>query len=222
MPGPDDRTRNTLLIETLDHLIRSLPPEISEGLRAMTMQTYTEANVKNGVQYSASSYFTGITANETIDNIIITGDNPIAIKAQYIAMRDGGDILADWYRGPTYTGGTDLSALVTNQSDINPVASLATLIGPTPTNPAGGDYSPNDATKPNVTALGTRIQPTLVILGTSGAGNNNSFSRNVTLGLEQNLAPNTVYLYRRTFRAATAACFGFSTWYEGGLDLPRP
>ena len=222
MPGPDDRTRNTLLIETLDHLIRSLPPEISEGLRAMTMQTYTEANVKNGVQYSATTYFTGLTAGETIDLIIQTADNPVAIKAQYIAAKNSGDILVDWYRDPVFTGGTDISAGVFNQNDINPVASAATLIGPLPTNAAGGDYSPNDATKPTVSALGTKIQPTLVVLGNSGAGASSSAARNVTIGLEQILAPNTTYLYRRTCVAAVASLFGFSTWYEGGLDLPRP
>lgn len=212
-------TRNELLQELIANLARALPAEIAEGLRAITTQSYTEANVKNGRQYAASSYFTGLTAGETIDYIIIVGAKPIAIKAQYIALKNGGDILIDWYRGPTYTGGTDLSALVTNQSDINPVAPLAVLIGPTPTDPSTGNYAPDDASKPTVTALGTRIQPTLVELGTTGLGGS-TLARNTTIGLEQNLAPYTTYLYRRTFRGATDACFGFSTWYEGDLDLP--
>lgn len=196
-----------------------LPAGLFSGFRAITTQGYVEANVKNGVQFSASTYFTGLTAGETIDVIVITGDKPVAIKSQYVASKDAGDIISDWYRGPTYTGGTNISSGIFNQSDINPQPTTVSLIGVLPTNAAAGDYSPNDATKPTVTNVGTKIQPTLATLGVSGQGVSVQ-SRSTVIGLEHNLAPNTVYLYRRLFIAATSSHFGFSTWYEGGLDLP--
>lgn len=197
----------------------SYPSGLFEGLRAMTTQNYTEANVKNGVQYSASSYFTGLTPGENLDTIIITHDKPIAIKAQYVAIKNGGDILSNWYRNPTYTGGTEITAIVTNQNDINPVDSDSQLFGVVPTDPTGGDYSPLDSSKPNVTDVGVPIQPLIAVLGDIGIGGSSS-SRNVTVGLEQILAPNTTYLYRRRVVDNTDSLFGFSTWYEGGLDLP--
>lgn len=218
----DDRTRNQLLIETLDHLSRVLPAEVAEGLRAINVQGYVESNVKLGVQYSASTYFTGLTAGENLDIIIQTGDKPVAIKGPYVPAKDGGDVVLQFFKNPTFTGGADLSAGVYNQNDINPVASGVTLIGVAPTDPATGDYSPNDATKPNITDTGTPIQPSLVVLGAETAGSSTTNTLSASIGLEQILAPNTTYLYRRTVRAATASFFGFSTWYEGELDLPRP
>lgn len=192
------------------------------GLRAMCTQSYTEANVKNGSQHSASSYYTDLTAGEILDAIIITGGKPISIKAQYLAIRDGGDVMMDWYRDPVYEGGVDIVALgeVFNQNDINPIDVLGTILTCVPTNPAGGDYSPDDSTKPVVTDLGIKKQPTITVLGNSGMGSSTS-SRDAVVGLEQILAPNSVYLFRRTVLADTASLFTFSTWYEGGLDLPR-
>lgn len=194
--------------------------KILTGIRAFTVQFYTEANVKNGLQFSASSYFTGLTAGEHIDIIIVTGAKPVIVKAQYLAARDtDSDVLSDWYKNPTYTGGTNITPSVCNQSDINPQLTTVTLHGPTPTNAATGDYSPNDATKPNVTNVGVKVLPTLATLGvsTQGSGHN---SRNTLIGMEHVLAPNSVYLYRRTTRSTVGAMFGFSTWYEGTPDLP--
>ena len=193
---------------------------ITVGLRALTVQFYTEANVKNGLQFSASSYFTGLTAGETTDVIVVTGSKPGLIKGQYVALRDtDSDILSDWYKNPVYTGGANLNASIYNQSEVNPQATTITLIGCTPTNAAGGDYSPNDATKPTITNPGVKIQPSIATLGTVGVGGSHN-SRNTLVGLEQVLAPNSVYLYRRTARSAVGAMFGFSTWYEGEPDLP--
>lgn len=195
------------------------PNGLYEGSAAVTTQSYTEANVKNGSQFSASSYFTGLTAAENIDIIVITGAKKVLIKAQYLALKDGGDILQDWYRDPVYTDGANISAGIYNQSEINPEATTIQLIGPTPTDAAAGNYAPNDATKPNVSDVGTKIQPTLVTLGITGQGSS-SGSRSTITGLEHELDANSVYLFRRRFVANTASMFGFSTWFEGEPDLP--
>lgn len=197
-----------------------MPPGIFTNDRAMTVQSYTEGNVKNGSQFSATTYLTGLTAGEIIDVIVITGDKPVLIKGQGIDIKNSDDILLDWYKGPTYSGGTDISSGIYNQSDINRLPSTVTLIGLLPTNPGAGDYSPNDATKVTVTNVGTKIIPTLVALGTSGIGGS-SQARAVVEGLEQVLDANSTYLFRRTARGATDSLFGFSTWFEGEPDFPR-
>lgn len=196
------------------------PPGIFEGSRAITAQGYIEANVKNGVQFSASTYLTALTAGEIIDVIVITGAKKVLIKAQYLALKNSGDILMDWYRGPTYTGGANISAGIYNQSDVAPQPTTMQLFGVTPTNPAGGDYTPNDATKPVVTNVGTKLLPTISVLGTTGIGGS-AQSRGAVEGLEQVLRANTTYLFRRTAIAATESMFGFSTWFEGEPDFPR-
>lgn len=202
-----------------DDPVPMIPDGAYTGYRGMIAQSYVEANVKTGAQFASSSYFTSLTTGEILDVIVRTGSKKIIIKGQYMAIKDSGDILSDWYKNPTYTGGADVSSGIYNQSDVNPQATTVQIIGTLPTNAAGGDYSPNDATKPNVTALGTKIGPTLATLGTTGIGGSNQ-SRAAVEGLEQVLQANSVYLYRRTIRAATASLFGFSTWYEGEPDFP--
>lgn len=195
------------------------PESVFSGMRAVTMQGYIEANVKNGVQFSASTFLTALTANENIDIIVITGAKKVLVKAQYLALKNSGDILMDWYRNPTYTGGANISAGIFNQSDVAPQPTTMQLIGVTPTDPAAGNYTPNDATKPNVTNVGTKILPTIAVLGTTGIGGS-AQSRGAIEGLEQVLEANTAYLFRRRPLAATESMFGFSTWFEGEPDFP--
>lgn len=196
------------------------PPGLFEGNRAMTVQSYTEGNVKNGSQFSATTYLTALTAGELIDVIVITGAKKVLIKAQSLTLKNGGDMLIDWYRGPTYTGGANISAGIYNQSDVAPQPTTMQLFGVTPTDAAAGNYAPNDATKPVVTNVGTKILPTISVLGTSGIGGS-AQSRGAVEGLEQVLRANTTYLFRRTAIAATESMFGFSTWFEGEPDFPR-
>ena len=202
-----------------DESVENFPPGVFSGLRAMTTQSYTEANVKAGVQFSASTYLTALTPGEIIDVVVVTGAKKVIIKSQQLSIKDSGDVLLDWYKSPTYSGGSNITSGVYNQSNVNPQAGTVQLFGPTPTNAAAGDYSPNDATKPTVTNVGTKISPTLAVLGITGQGSSNA-SKSATEGLEQVLDANSTYLFRRTFIGATASMFGFSTWYEGGTDLP--
>jgi hypothetical protein len=198
----------------------SLDADYFNGDAGMIKQSYTEANVKNGLQFSASTYFTGLTAGENLDLIVITGDKPIIVKSQYIEIKEGGDVISEWYRDPVYTGGSDITSGIGNQNDKNSEATTLQLIGCLPTDEAVGKYSPKDATKPNVTNIGTKILPKIVTLGVIGQGSSVS-ARSSIAGLEHILRPNTTYLYRRKSIAACDSFFGFSTWFEGEPDLPR-
>jgi hypothetical protein len=195
--------------------------DLMSGLRAWTVQSYTEANVKNGAQFSASTYLTNLTAGEFIDYIVITGDKPVSIKAQYVAVKNSGDVFATWYRNPTYTGGADVTAGIKNQSDINNNPTTMQLVGVMSTDPSNNNYNPDDATKVTVTDPGVQILPMLVTLGSTNQQGNSTAARKTQAGLEHILAPNTTYLYRRELKGTTESLFGFSTWYEGQLDLPR-
>lgn len=196
-----------------------LPDGVFEGTRAITAQGYIEANTKNGLQFSAASLFTGITANQNLDVIFITGDKPVIIKAQYIATKNAGDVIADFYENPTYTGGANLNSGIFNQTRISPQPTTVNLVGLAPTDPLTYNLTPNLATAPNVTDVGLKIQPPLFVLGVTGAGNS-STAKAAESGLDTVLKPNTVYLYRRHCVGAVASFFGFTTWYEGDPDLP--
>jgi len=202
-----------------DDPLPMIPDGTYSGYRAQIAQSYTEANVKSGAQFSASTYLTGLTAGEFIDIIVITGAKKVIIKGQYIELKDSGDVLIDWYKNPTYSAGTNISAGVFNQSDVTRLPSTVQLIGLLPTNAATGNYTPNDATKVTVTAVGTKICPTLAVLGVIGQGASQS-SRAATEGLEHVLDANSTYLFRRTCIAAAASMYSFSTWFEGEPDLP--
>jgi hypothetical protein len=195
--------------------------DLMSGLRAWTVQFYTEANVKNGVQYSASTYLTGIAEDEVLDLIVVTGDKPVSVKAQYVSVKDGGDVLSTWYRNPTYTGGANLTAGISNQNDFFNVPTTLQLFGVKAIDADNDNHAPDDTTKVNVTNPGVKILPMLATLGTNINGSSGSSARNAQIGLEHILAPNTSYLYRRKVLGPTSSLFGFSTWYEGKLDLPR-
>lgn len=102
-----------------------LPGGVFDGTRALTVQNYTEANVKNGVQYylratwpSADSIVAGASRRLWFK----TGALPVIIKLRdfsYVAE----EIRIRLYKGPTgVTGGTDL--VIHNYNGISPVAAV--------------------------------------------------------------------------------------------------
>lgn len=179
------------------------PDGLYTGTRAMTVQYYTEANVKNGAQHALATYNPAMPAAPGFtDIVVITGALPISIKGRAFQW-DGAGIQLDTYRSPTYTGGTPTPYY--NMSDINPLTGLAQILF-----------------APTVTDLGVRISPTRTLLGSTGQGNSvlSSAAKDAD-GLESILAPNTAYLFRTTsLHSSTQRISSFSTWYEGGLDLP--
>lgn len=176
------------------------PDGVFSGLRATTFQGYTEANVKNGVQYEVSNNVAALANAANLDTIFITGANPVLIKSRLVKF-NGTSLLTRVYRAPTYTGGTPVAYF--NLNDRNPVAGGVSILGGA-----------------NVTAPGTEFGAPTYDIGSEGQGNS-SLSTYSTFGVERLLRPNTTYLQRITNDSGAAQrVTGFLTWYEGGTDLP--
>ena len=170
-----------------------------EGFRALTVQSYTEANSKIGVEHEGSTKYTaaGLSSNNTF---FVTGALPVSLKGRVISFTGDG-VTAEIFTGATYTGG--ISAPYQNASDINPVAGLSQIIV--------------GATLVDAGTLG--FAPDHLIGNTSNQGKG---STGAIVGREKLLKPNTTYLFRITsLDAAAQDIASLLTWYEGGLDLPR-
>ncbi|MNK82080.1 hypothetical protein D3C87_1018430 [compost metagenome] len=167
----------------------------------MTTQNYTEANVKNGVQYEASALVTALAALASIDTVFITGAKPVIIKARQLAF-DGHGLTARVYRGPTYTGGAAIP--IYNLNEVNPVATtVQALSGAT------------------VTGTGVEFGAPTFAIGSDLQGQSLQGAYSVA-GQERLLAPNTTYLLRVTSTDPTdpQRVSTYLTWYEGRPDLP--
>lgn len=190
-------TRNKLLEDTLD---RTAPAGAYEGTRALTIQGYVEANVKNGVQHEGSTLLTiaGLAANDTI---FLTGSLPVALKGRIISYTGGG-VTGEIFEAPAYTGGT--SAAYQNPNAITQVAGLSQIIvGATVTDDGTLKFAP-----------------------THSLGNQSNQGKGATdTGIvgERILKPNTAYLLRLTsLDTQSQSVASFLSWYEGELDLPLP
>ncbi len=179
-----------------------IPTGSFTGNRAITAQSYTEANVKNGVQYEVSALNSAVAAAGNVDVIFITGSKPVIVKARQLTF-NGLAAVARVYRAPTYTGGTPISTY--NLNDRNPVASTVTVL-----------------TGATVTAVGTEFgAPTYMLGTTAGVGQAVTTTFSVA-GQERILRPNTTYMLRLTNTSANPQDFtSYLSWYEGGTDLPR-
>lgn len=175
------------------------PDGLYSGLRAMTVQDYTEANVKNGVQHEGSTLLT-LGAGAVSDTIFLTGTLPVSLKGRTISYTGDG-VAGEIYEAPTYTGGVDTE--YQNANAINPVVGLSKiLVGATVT--VDGDLI---------------FAPSYSIGNQSNQGKGATSS---TLGSERVLKPDTAYLLRLTsLDDASQQVSSFLSWYEGELDLPR-
>lgn len=193
-------TGATAFIWRDDESMEAAPAGAYSGLRALTTQSYNEANVKNGVQYEISADTPALAAGANTDVIFTTGVNPVLIKGRQVKF-NGLSLVTRVYRAPTFTGGTVTPYF--NLNDRNPVTGTAVV-----------------RTGATVTAPGTEFGAPTFDLGSSGVGNS-SLSTYSVPGIERLLAPNTTYLLRITNdSAAVQRVTSYLTWYEGGTDLP--
>lgn len=187
------RTRNQILEE-------GFPEGITSGTRALTTQSYTEANSKLGVEHEGSTMF--VAGSLSVNNtFFVTGSLPVSLKGRVIGYTGDG-VTAEIFTGATYTGGT--SAPYQNASDINPVTGLSQIIvGATLTDEGVLAFAPDH-----------------LIGNTSNQGKG---STGAIIGREKLLKPNTVYLFRLTsLDSSSQTIASLLTWYEGPLDLPLP
>lgn len=181
---------------------RGFPPGVFEGNRALNIQTYTETNVKRGVQFETSAFIPSVLAAANVDVLIVTGPLPVTIKNRSIATTA---VTATYtlYKNPTATAGTSVPIYNLNA---NPAIAQATGVAINLT--------------ATTTSVGTQIAAPVYIVGSTGNGQAvlGTFD---TLGIERQLAPNTTYLARfSNTSAATCSVAVSSTYFEGFTDLP--
>lgn len=179
------------------------PAGLFTGLRAMTVQNYVEANVKNGLQFEFGTQAMTVAASANMDVLFVTGSKSVIIKDRAVSF-NGAGVTAVVYESPTVsTNGTAL--FVGNLSRIAPQATtIAAYQGPT------------------ITSVGTQISAPNASIGSTAQGQSvvGTFS---TGGAERILKSNTSYLLRIT-NNDTSSCkiSAYVTWYEGTPDLPLP
>lgn len=177
-----------------------LPDGLFSGMRAMTSQSFIEANVKNGRVFEASSAPVSLAAAGNLDIILITGNTPVIVKDRKIKF-NGVLLTTRIFRAPTYTGGSLLTAY--NLNDTSSAVSSVQILGGVA-----------------VSATGTEFGAPTYEIGSSGLGSS-QLSTFSTPGTERILRPNTVYLQRTTNGDATPYLVsGALIWYEGPIDLP--
>lgn len=176
------------------------PPGAFIGLRALTTQSYIEANVKNGVQYEASALNLAVAAGANIDICVTTGLRPVLIKLRKIDF-NGARVEARVYKNTVFSGGTPITYY--NMNLRNPIAgSMQAFAGAVVSN------------------IGVEAGAPTFGIGSVGQGQSTSGSY-ATSGIERLLATQSNYLLRIT--NSTAAPQDISTylsWYEGDTDLP--
>lgn len=184
------------------------PPDAWRGFRALTTQPYTEANVKNGVQFylRAAWPLTDTIPNTAGSNVryiwFKTGAKPVLVKLRemfYVAE----ELSVQLYTGPTgVTGGTALA--VGNYNGVAPVATTAQA-----------------KKNVSVTARGTEFGGSDPEYLFGAAGNPQRAPNSIPVGRERVLPANTEFLVAITNTGTSAARVQYYLdWYEGATDLP--
>lgn len=173
------------------------------GLKAVITQSYTEANVKNGVQFGHSTFVPVLGSEATIEFALVTGSKPIAMKGR-IFQYDGLGMLVEVFKDCTISGGTpseplNLNSKSDNTSEVRIVSGF--------TNPTYGDVF-----------IGERAY-----LGDSTVGNGITTTVSSEIfGLETIYKENTTFIIRVTSIDATSPqrLSSYMSYYEGDFDLP--
>lgn len=182
-----------------DDLEASIPAGVFTGARAVTSQSFRDANTKLGNLFNASRRVVGLAAEANADSIFLTGANPVILYARNIGYTGNG-VSASIYRQPTYTGGT--ASDINNPNDINPSTTGVALL-----------------TAPTVTNIGTLT--TAIAYSEGNTSNQGKGNPGASLGEEIIMLPNTAYLLRVTSLDTQAQNFSaYLSWYEGQPDLP--
>lgn len=189
-------------INVLRGIARALIPiKAFLGLRALNVQTYTESNVKLGLQYESSARVPSLAGGAKSNLILITGSKPVIIKDRQIGCTGAG-ITARVYKNPTYSGGSPQAVYNLRQDDVAVPTTVQLIAGVT------------------VSAVGTEIAAATHVIG-NGSGPLSNAGTFSSRGLERVLPANGVYLLEITNNDSGAIQLGtYVTWYEGTPDLP--
>ncbi|UNY40113.1 hypothetical protein KLEA5_gp10 [Aeromonas phage vB_AveS_KLEA5] len=173
---------------------------MTQGQKAVVFQNYTEANVKNGVQYYCRALFPAVGVGTTVQFSFQTGVKPVVIKSREVNFDGSSRVDYVALEGGTATGGAAVE--VGNENRINPVPTTVTL-------------------KQGVSLSGGVTFRTKTIFGSGSTSGGGSRVGTDVLGRETVLKPNTLYQVKLTNTAGSTANIQLElSWYEGTLDLP--
>lgn len=177
---------------------------VINGLRAICIQSYDEANKKRGLQWEASRLVT-IASSAPANNvysIIRTGSMPVDLKARTLGYTGLG-VIGRIYKNPIYTGGTNDPWFNMNPRYLGTQPEIQLLVGMTVSN------------------KGTLCGADIIDIGpesnqSRGATPRESGSNRI---LDE---PNTAYLLEiASLDPGSQQVMARLEIYEGGLDLPN-
>lgn len=182
-----------------------IPDGAFTGLRAITVQPYTEANVKNGVQYNIRAVWPmadTIAAGTSRKLFFQTTSKPVIVKLrelQYLAE----ELKIELFQTPTgVSGGTPLT--VHNYNGVSPVATTVVATKNVTTITNGAQF---DAADPEY------------FFGSANAPQRQSSS--IPQGRERILPANSTFLVMiSNTGTGEARAQYFLDFYEGNTDLP--
>ena len=198
-----------------------LVKKLVSGLRAWTVQSYTEANIKNGLQYYARRAW----ANSAISGAIFSGSSsgaPTAASTRYLYVATGvkGLIVKD--RITKHIGEEFTLSIYTN-----PSINFANEIPITVSNYRGDGLAvPKTIARfseipfADVNDVGTIIDDPEHFFGSTATGQ----AQPGTLGADREriLPSDTPFLVAIQLTSGSSGRFEyFIDWYEGETDLPR-
>lgn len=205
LAGVTGYTTYRVLIWRTDDPLPMIPDGAFTGLRAIITQPYTEANVKNGLQYNIRAVWPLLDVIATGASRKIwfkTNAKPVIIKLrefQYLAE----ELKIELFSGPTgVSGGTDLA--VHNYNAVNPIATTVQA-------------------KKNVTITnnGTAFDTTDPEHFFGGANDPQRQIATILQGRERILPANTEFAVVITNTGTgNARVQYFLDFYEGGTDIP--
>lgn len=183
-----------------------IPPGAFTGLRAITVQPYTEANVKNGLQYNIRAVWplSDTIASGTSRKVWFkTNSKPVIVKLrefQYIAE----ELRIELFASPTgVSGGTDL--VVHNYNGVSPVA---TTVQAKKNVTITSNGTPFDHSDPEY-FFGGAVDP------------QRQATSSIPVGRERILPANSEFAVVITNTGASSARVQyFLDFFEGGTDLP--
>ncbi|WAX22810.1 hypothetical protein MAJJADAN_00048 [Pseudomonas phage Amjad_SA] len=182
-----------------------IPVGTFEGLAAITTQPYTEANVKNGLQFYIRAVWPKtetIPSGATRKIWFNTGSSPVIVKARVFEF-DAEELRIDLYAGPTgVSGGTVITPQ--NYNRVAPVAAVSSALKNVTTVTDGTPFDPTDPE---------------YFFGASNSPQRTPGS--ILQGRERILPANAQFIVAITNTGSSAArAQYFLDYYQGATDLP--
>jgi len=172
--------------------------QVVNSLKAFCVQTYDEANKKQGVQWEASRMVT-VSSEAVVTSILQVGALPVDLKKREFAYRQAG-VIARIYKNPSYTGGVE-----------DPLYNMST---------SGGLPLTKLLTGFTLTDNGVQCGAPIYAIGPDT--NQTTGSSTSSYATNRILEPNTSYLLTiESLDSANQEVAARIEFYEGELDFPN-